>query len=58
MEDYTSGDYVYLNNMKDQTKIHHIGFILNHRHDIYITSPLKIMEEKFVSFPEISIKSA
>ena len=49
---YTSGDYVYFNNMSENTKRHHIGFTFNKRHGMYITPPLNITEEKFVSFPE------
>ena len=56
MAAYTSGDYVYLNNMTYKTKIHNIGFILNQRHEMYITSLLNITEEKFVSFPNLSVK--
>ena len=41
---YTSGDYVYFNNITDIPNKNHNGFILNHRHDLYITSPLNIME--------------
>ena len=56
MSSYTSGDYDHLNNMIDDPEIHHIGFILNHRHDMYITSPLNIMEETCVSLPKQFVK--
>ena len=48
VEAYTSGDYVYFDNIKDNPKRHHIGFILNQKHDMYIKSPSKITEETFV----------
>ena len=50
---YTSGDYVYFNNMKDNPKTYHIGFIFNQKHDMYIISLLNIMEEVFVLFPNL-----
>ena len=53
---YTSGDYVYFINMTDNPEINHIGFILNKRHDMYITPQLKIVEETFVSFSELFVK--
>ena len=53
---YTSGGYVYVNNVTDLPKSHHIFCILNQRRDMYITSPFKIMEETFVSFPKIFVK--
>ena len=34
---------------------HHIGFILNQIHDMYITSPLNIMEETFQSFTNLFV---
>ena len=40
------GDYFHFISMTDKTESHHIGFILNHRYDIYITSSLNILEEK------------
>ena len=56
MAAYTSGDYVYINNMTDNPKINHVFFILNQRHEMYITSLLNITEEKFVSLPNLSVK--
>ena len=50
MAAYTSGDYVYFNNMNDIPNKHHIGFILNQIHDIYITSPLKLWIKHFNHF--------
>ena len=52
---YTYDKYVYFNNMTDKPKKYDIGFILNQSHNTYITSPLKIMEEIFVSLPNIFI---
>ena len=56
MEYYTSGDYDYFNNIIENPKRHHIGFIFNQIHDMYITSPLNIMKETFVSFPNLFVK--
>ena len=42
--------------MKDNPNKHHIGFILNKINDMYITSPLNITEELFVSLPKLSVK--
>ena len=56
MPNYTSGDYVYFNNITDKPKIYHVGFILNQRDDMYITSPLNILEETYVPFPKIFFK--
>ena len=53
MAAYNYGDYVYFNNMTDNPGRHHIGFIFNQRHGMYITSPLNILEEIFVLFPEL-----
>ena len=55
MPDYNSGDYVYFNNITDKTKSR-VGFILNQRHDMYITSPLKIMEENLYHFQNYLLK--
>ena len=52
MSAYTSGDYVYFNNTKDKTDCYYIGFILDQRHEMYIKSPLMILEEVFTSFPK------
>ena len=57
MAAYTYGDYFYFNNMIDNPKKHHIGFILNQRHDTYITSPFNIMKETFVSLPTLFVKN-
>ena len=56
MQAYTSGDYVYFNNMKYNPKKHHFGFIFNQRHEMYIISPWKIMEETFLSLPNLFVK--
>ena len=56
MADYTYGGYFYFINMIDNPKKHLIGFILNQRHDTYITSPFNIMKETFVSFPTLFVK--
>ena len=55
MTDYTSGDHVYFNNIIENPKKYLIGFILNQRHDMYITSSLGIMEENIVSFLELFV---
>ena len=47
MSAYTYGDYDYFNNIIDTPEIHHLGFILNKIHAIYITYPLKTTEETF-----------
>ena len=52
MPDYTSGYYIYFNNMTDKPEIRYIDFILDHIHYMYITSLLNIPEETFVSFPK------
>ena len=49
---YTSGSYVYFNNMIDKAENHYIVFIFNQRNDMYITSPLNILDENFVSLPK------
>ena len=36
MAAYTSGNYVYLNNITDHPERHYIGFVLNQRHGMYI----------------------
>ena len=54
--DYTSGDYVYFNQMIENPESHNIDFILNQRHDIYIISQLKIMEETFLSYQKVPVK--
>ena len=56
MSDYTYGYYVYFNKMTDKPKSRNIGLILNQRHYMYITSPLNIPEETFVSFPKLVVK--
>ena len=56
MPAYNFGDYGYFNNMTDKYKTNNIGFILNQRHEMYIISLLKIMEETFLSFPKIFVK--
>ena len=55
MSDYTSGDYVYFNDMIDTSTKNHIIFILNQSHAMYITSPLKIREETFESLPNLFV---
>ena len=57
MQAYTSGDYVYFNNMTDKPKRHHIGFILNQMHDMYVTPPLNITEVTFAQFSELFVKN-
>ena len=42
--------------MADIPKRNHIGFIMNHTHDMYVTSPLNLMEEIFVSLPNLLFK--
>ena len=54
--DYTSGDYFYFNKMTDNPESHHIDYTLIQRDNIYVTSPLNITEETFVSFPKLSVK--
>ena len=56
MAAYTSGDYVYFDNMIDKPQKHQIGFILSQRYAMYITSPLKIKDEIFVSLPNPFVK--
>ena len=56
MAAYTSGDSVYFNNMTDKPKKHYTGFVLKQRHDMYITSQLKIIEGKYVLLPKILCK--
>ena len=42
---YTYADYVYINNIYDTPKEHHIHSILKTHPDIYITSLSKLMDE-------------
>ena len=56
MPAYTSGGCVYFNNMTDNPESHNIGFILNQRHDKYITSPLNITEEKLYHIQNYLLK--
>ena len=56
MSYYTSGYYVYFNNMRTNHEIKHLGFILNPRHYMYITSPLGIMEKMLVSYLGLFVK--
>ena len=53
MPDYTYGDYIYFNNNIDTHNEHHNYFILNHIPDFYITSPSKLMDDKFTSSPKL-----
>ena len=53
MSDYTYSDYFYFYNMTDTTNEHHNYFILNHIKHTYITSPLKLMDDIFESFPKL-----
>ena len=48
MADYNLGYYIYFKNMTYNSNIYNIGFILNQRHNMCITSLLNIMEEKVV----------
>ena len=45
-----------LKKMSDNPESHHIGFISNQRHDMYITSQLNILEEKIVSYQKLFVK--
>ena len=53
MLDFTSGNYVYFNYNKGVSKTHHNIFILNQESDFTITSQLKLLEEKLLSFPKL-----
>ena len=55
MADYTYGYYVYFKNMTDIPNEHHNHLILNQIPDIYITLPLKFMDEIFESFPGLFV---
>ena len=55
MADYTSCGYVYFKNITDKSNEHHNHFILNQIHDMYITSPLKFMDEIFESLPNLFV---
>ena len=55
MEAYISGDYVYFRNMTDIQNEHHSRFIMNHIHAMYITPPLKFMDEIFESLPNLFV---
>ena len=48
MPAYTFGGYIYFMNITDHPEIHHRVYILNQRHDMYITSPLKVFEEIYL----------
>ena len=47
VEAYTDGDYAYYNNMIDIPNEHHHNFILNQIQYMYVSSPLKFMDEIF-----------
>ena len=55
MADYTSGDYIYLKNMTDIPNEHHNRFVLNMIHGMYITPPLKFMDEIFEDLPNLFV---
>ena len=55
MSAYTSVDYVYSKNMADIPNEHHNHCILNQIHYVYITSPLKFMDEIFESLPNLFV---
>ena len=55
MADYTCGDYVYFKKMDDIPTEHHNHFILNQIQDMYIISPLKLMEWIFESLPNLFV---
>ena len=55
MSSYTYGDYVCFKNMIDTTNEHHNHYILNHIPELYITSPLKLMDDIFESFSSPSV---
>ena len=53
MPDYTYGDCVYFNKNIDTPNEHHNHFIVNQIPDFYITSPPKLIDDTFTSFPEL-----
>ena len=53
MAAYTSGESVKLKNMTDKPNEHHNSFIFNQIHYMYITSPLKFMDEIFELLPNL-----
>ena len=55
MTDYTYGDNIYFKNMDDILNEHHHHFILNNIQDMYITSPLKFIDEIFELFPNLFV---
>ena len=55
MSAFISGDCVNFKNMTDIPNEHHNRFILNQIHDMYITSPLKFIDEIFELFPNLFV---
>ena len=53
MSYYTYGDYVYFKNMGDAPNEHNNHFIFNQIPDFHITSPFKLCDDMFESFPKL-----
>ena len=54
---YTYGNYMCFNNNVERPKSCHKVFILNQESDFYITSPLKIMVEKWYHLQNCLLKT-
>ena len=55
MPSYKYGDYVYINNIYDAPKEHHIHSIFKTYPDIYMTSLSKLMDESFQDLPKLFV---
>ena len=53
MPAYNYGDYDNFNNNIDTPNEHHNNLIFNQISDFYITSPSKLMDDKFTSLPKL-----
>ena len=54
---FTSGDYVYFKDNEQVPKSHHKVFVFNHESDFYITSPLKLLGGRLLSFPKLFLNN-
>ena len=52
---YTYGDYVCFKNITDTPNEHHNHFILNRIPYFHITSPFKLCDDIFESFPKLFV---
>ena len=52
---YNYGGYVYFTNNIDTPNEHHNNLIFNQISDFYITSPSKLMDDKFTSLPKLFV---